>query len=147
MSTGKSQTPIKKSNNNTTKYLFDYFGSQAFQRGYQYQEQGRIINQDGIKSENEQWILYSECFGTELEPYKQEITIFKDKIVKSKCTCPVKKDCKHCCASFLQYLRNENFEDTQTVYYKLQKAMKKLTLLQPTVKKVCVGGLVIEYDD
>ena len=79
------------------------FRSQTLERGYDYARQKRIVLEDSSPQ-----IIRTACRGSGLEIYTQTL-LFKDpdryrNFLVSKCTCPVRNDCKHCAAAmyFLQ---------------------------------------------
>ncbi|KAL0484434.1 hypothetical protein AKO1_005188 [Acrasis kona] len=92
--------------------VHDHFGLNTFQSGLIYKDERRICNMNvSIIYEQQSECIYkitSDCWGTGVESYKQELVFqSKDERIKmtaTKCTCPVGVNCKHACASILEYL-------------------------------------------
>ncbi len=78
-----------------------WVGSSAYQRGYQYFEDERVIN-----PRRRGQSLISECEGSQPAPYRVEVRIGPIGILYGSCTCPAGEGghCKHAAALLLTWL-------------------------------------------
>ena len=85
----------------TVKQIRDAATKKSFQRGEDYQSQGAIHNVT-----RQDFRLWAECSGSEL--YETSVTLSKDGIQSSSCTCPYDWGglCKHQVALLLTYVED-----------------------------------------
>ena len=85
----------------TVKQIRDAATEKSFQRGEDYQSQGAIHN-----ATRQDFRLWAECSGSDL--YETSVTLNKDGIQSSSCTCPYDWGglCKHQVALLLTYVED-----------------------------------------
>jgi hypothetical protein len=134
-----------------------HFHIVTLQRGIEYKDENRIFGMDeecvcemdGVTTMR----ITSKCWGNRIDPYEQEILVQLDnngiKIIRSRCSCPITTDCKHCCASIMTWLecRRENKEiprseslairlrDTTRDLFKMKQDMENLQQDHQTLKE------------
>ncbi len=89
------------------------FGEKTFRLGKDYFEEGRVLS--AIKLEDR---VIGEVLGT--EKYQTQVTVSG---LASRCTCPVRVNCKHGAALILQYL-NGVYVDGDSIMRELERAEK-----------------------
>ncbi len=75
-------------------------GDAAYQRGARYAQQGRVLHPRRMGN-----TLKALCQGQAIEPYRVEIHLGENSIVRARCTCPVGGEgrCKHVAAVLVHW--------------------------------------------
>ena len=87
-----------------------------FERGFRYFKDGSVNKLNFKRISPNTMIFKSSVFGSGASTYRQDIFISKIKNgtvhINGECTCPVGFNCKHIVASLLQYLADEDNQET-----------------------------------
>lgn len=110
-----------------------WVGDTAFQRGYRYFENESILNPRRRGSS-----LISECQGSQFTPYRVEINLGSEGILRGTCTCPAGDGgyCKHAAALLLTWLHEpEAFTEVPEIEQALENRSKDelIALIQQMV--------------
>jgi uncharacterized Zn finger protein len=100
-----------------------YFSEKTFSRGLDYYNDKRVFSATKLDD-----ILYGKVSGTSLKPYEVKAQIGKDQ-VRTECTCPVGRMCKHGVALLLKWAKEPNSFVITDKYDKLLKSMSKEELV------------------
>jgi len=113
----------------------EWVGNKAFQRGYQYYEDGAILNPRRRGPS-----LISECQGSQPAPYRVEICLGEEGILDGVCSCPAGEGgrCKHAAALLLTWVREpEAFLDVPELEQALEERSKEdlISLIREMVSR------------
>jgi hypothetical protein len=111
--------------------LFNFFGSQIYQRGYHYFDEGRTFEMELKTINKDTFELKGKCYGTQNEPYHPQVAFRENAILKSTCNCPFVNNCKHGCALLLSYYDSIDQEmplkdNLKSKYYVSQRRIETL---------------------
>ena len=68
----------------TTAQVESWVGSTSFQRGQSYFKHGHIFN-----TRRQGLTLKAQCHGSQIQPYRVEVTLGAEGIASGGCSCPV----------------------------------------------------------
>lgn len=125
-------------------FLLECFGLPVYQRGHYLKKEGSVFGQvvevivddEEVKLEK----LTSACYETTLDPFKQEIVLSSDDILRCKCTCN-QEYCHHVCASLIKYVERKKANlplngDDEDIGEKLRKLLKEIEYLEKSNKMI-----------
>ncbi|QIR14122.1 DEAD/DEAH box helicase [Shewanella aestuarii] len=119
--------PIKLSH----ELIGKLFSATQIQKAQNYLIQGRVL-QVTASHDNHDIEAYTQ--GAIEEPYRQDISLVNVNhkvIMRSYCTCPVRRDCKHVAAALLALIDNKPVEEQRVAQWLSQ--LDKLDTIQPVI--------------